>query len=410
MSHDPGSTELTEPPIPAPVHPALQAYQQRTRRAMRGYAAVLVLLVLLGFIAVRIAYAHGELNKVSASLGQAPAPIPVQATGTELTRAWQSTDHPAAGNPYADGIVVGYDAHTVNGRDALTGAVRWHYTRTDETICSVMQQDSSTIAIYDHLGNCDEVTGFVTATGQAKWYRTLTDDGQSSAGSAPNVVVTVAAQSVHVFDNAGGLDRWNWPAPDGCTVTRALAGSLGVLISYRCGSGNHLILRDEFKDTTTWTLDTTSALLPIAASAFVGAVDPATGQLHRYTGAKGTDSISGQLAATAAELTALPRVATSVSGTDSTGKANEFIFAGKLFCLSYTGAVAWSAGASSAPWLVGDRLVAAADGPGRVVQHREDGGAAQLTSRLSPAPAAGARPYPVGGGLLMSGTDLAMYR
>src|ERR1700712_4708679 len=161
-------------------HPALVAFQDRTRRGMRIYAAVLVGLVVLAFVAVKLAYAHGELNKVSASTGTAPASIPARTTGNALSLAWQSGDQPAGGNPFADGIVVGYDAHTVNGRDALTGAVRWHYTRSDETVCSVLQQDSSTIAIYRRKGNCDEVTGFVTATGVAKWYRTLQDNGVSS--------------------------------------------------------------------------------------------------------------------------------------------------------------------------------------------------------------------------------------
>ena len=149
---------------------------------MRIYAAVLVGLVVIGFVAVRLAYAHGELSKVSFSTAPAPAGIAPQATGTSLAQVWHSSDRPAGGTPYADGIVVGYDLHTVTGRDAQTGAARWHYTRSDETICSVVQQDSTTIAIYQRKGNCDEVTGFVTATGVAKWYRTLQDNGTSSVG------------------------------------------------------------------------------------------------------------------------------------------------------------------------------------------------------------------------------------
>jgi hypothetical protein len=334
----------------------------------------------------------------------------VQATAAELHQVWHSGDQPAAGDPYADGIVVSFDAHTVHGRDALTGVVRWHYTRSDETICSVLQQDSSTIAIYRRKGNCDEVTGFVTATGVAKWYRTLTDDGRTAAASAANIVLTVAEHSVHVFDNAGGLDRWNWLAPDGCTVSRALAGSIGVLVSYRCGSSNKLMLRDEFKDTTKWTLDTAGPLQPITASAFVGAVDPATGALHRYSADKGADTPAGRIDAPASALSAPATAQTSVSGTDATGQPIEFVLAGKLYALTHTGTVGWTQPATSQPWLVGDALVAATAGPGRVVQHRFGSGEPQLTSTLVPAPAATDRPYPVGGGLLMAGSSLALYR
>ena len=255
----------------------------------------LVGLVVIGFVAVNWPMRTGNCPRCRsvprprrpASLRRPPA--------ASLAQVWHSSDRPAGGTPYADGIVVGYSLHTVTGRDAQTGAARWHYTRSDETICSVVQQDSTTIAIYQRKGNCDEVTGFVTATGVAKWFRTLQDNGISSVTSAPNVVLTVTDRSVHVFDNAGGLDRWNWPVPDGCTANRALVGSLGVLISLNCGAKHQLVLRDEFKDSTKWTVDTPAAVVPIAATAFVGALDPTTGSILRYTGPKGAVVTTGRL-------------------------------------------------------------------------------------------------------------------
>jgi hypothetical protein len=399
---EPEQTERAE-------HPALLEFRGRTRRAMRIYAAVLVGLVVIGFVAVKLAYAHGELSKVSFSTGPAPAGIAPQATGANLAQVWHSSDRPAGGTPYADGIVVGYDPHTVTGRDAQTGAARWHYTRSDETICSVVQQDSTTIAIYQRKGNCDEVTGFVTATGVAKWFRTLQDNGISSVASAPNVVLTVTDRSVHVFDNAGGLDRWNWPAPDGCTANRALVGGLGVLISLTCGTQHQLVLRDEFKDTTKWTVDTPGAVVPIAVSAFVGALDPTTGSVLRYTGDKGAVVTTGRLT-DGFDVSGLPRADAAISGTDGAGEPVEFLFAARLYALSNIGKVAWSAVATAEPSLVGDTLLAAPTGGGHVVLHRLDGGQPQLTSELSPPPAAAQRAFQVGAGLLLAGTDLSMYR
>ncbi|MGI8665637.1 MAG: hypothetical protein ACR2N4_06365 [Jatrophihabitans sp.] len=404
-------TDVANPPASGRAeHPALQAYRARTARAMRIYAGVLVAVMVLAFVAVKLAYAHGELSKVSASTGAAPAQIPPQATAGTLSLAWHSSDRPAGGNPYAEGVVITYDQHTVNGRDALTGSVRWHYTRSDETICSVLQQDSSTIAIYERKGSCDEVTGFVTATGVTKWYRTLMDDGRTATASTANVVLTVADHSVHDFDNAGGLDRWNWTAPDGCAVTRALAGSLGVLIGLDCGGQHRLVLRDLFKDSDKWTVTTPVALLPIAASAFVGALDPASGAVHSYTADKGADSVTGQLPDVAAAAAQLPRAASTVTGLDAAGQSAEFVRVGRLFSLSHQGVVRWSSPATSDPWLVGDTLVAATEASGQVVLHRMDTGAAQLTSTLTPAPAAGSRPYPIGAGLLMAGDGTACYR
>ncbi len=389
---------------------ALQAYRARTTRANRIYSAVLVGIVVLAFGAVKLAYAHGELTKVSFGTAAAPAPVPEQNTSRNLTQAWHSTDRPALGEPFADGIVVTSDAHSVHGRDAVTGAIRWYYTRSDQTICSVLQQDSTTIAIYRRGDNCDEVTGFVTATGVAKWFRTLTENGSYATASTSNVVLAVTDHSVHEFDNAGGLDRWNWATPDGCTAVRALAGSLGALISLDCGATHRLVLRDLFSDSEKWTVATPAAMVPVAASSFVGALDPATGALHSYTAAKGVDSTTGRLPGAGPAARELPRAATSVTVVNAAGQSVEVSWIGKLFAFSAKGSVNWSAAASSQPWPVANSLIAVADGPATVVQYRLDTGARQLISTLTPSAAVDQRPYPVGAGLLMAGNQVSMFR
>ena len=68
------------------------------------------------------------------------------------------------------------------------------------------------------------------------------------------MVLTVAGYSVHVIDNAGGLDRWDWVAPDHCSVDRALAGSQGVLISTTCGDEHRLVLRGLTSDELKWSV------------------------------------------------------------------------------------------------------------------------------------------------------------
>lgn len=407
-----------------PEHPALSAYRAKTRRASRVYASVLVVLVVIGFLAVKLAYAHGELNKVSFATAPAAAPVSGSTPAPRLQRAWHTDDTAAGGTPYQDGIVVTYRDHTVNGRDAVTGQVRWHYTRADDTVCSVLQQDSSTIAIYRRKGNCDEVTGFVTATGTPKYYRTLTDDGTTDAASLPNVVLTVGAHFVHEFDNAGGLDRWEWDAPDGCAVTRALAGSLGTLISLDCAGRHQLVLRDLIQNTTKFTVDTPTAVVPIASSAFVGALDPATGTVYSYSQDKGAAKVASTL--TGVRTDVYPRAAASLSTTDAEQQQIEFVLAGRLVTFSSDGSVRWTATASSAPALVTGAFVAVADGPGRVVLHRVDAGQVQLSSSVSPpagttgsapagsAPAGSAgsvpRVFGVGAGLLVIGTDVSLYR
>jgi hypothetical protein len=393
----------------APEHPALIAYRRRVGRANRVYAAILVALVVLAFVAVKLAYAHGELNKVSFTTAPAPADLPGSTPGSSLKLAWHTADAPAVGDPYSNGVVVTYAGHTVNGRDAVTGQVRWHYTRSDETLCSVVQQDASTIAIYRRKGNCDEVTGFATATGEPKWYRTLMDSGDTSVSSMSNVVMTVNASIVHVFDNAGGLDRWNWSAPAGCAVRRALAGSAGVLIQLRCGDSTRLALHDLLGETVRWTVSSPLPVVPIAASTFLGAVDPATGTVYRYSSDKGVATKSASIAG--ARIADEPLSDVSVSTSDAAGQQLEFVSAGKLVAFYPDGTVRWSAAATGRPWLVTDAFVASRDAADQVVLRRINSGQVQLVSTLSPAPPTGeSRVFAVGSGLLLAGGDVSVYR
>jgi len=269
-------------------HPALLEFRARTRRSRRIYAASLVVLIALVVALVRLAYAHGDLNNVSRKTGAPPEVLATAKLKTTLNQVWRTDDRPAAGNPYSDGIVVTYDEHTVNGRDAKSGLVRWYYSRSDRTLCSVVQQDRTTIAVYRHDGNCDQVTGFVSATGEPKWYRTLTDNGDTVASSAPNVVLLVAKTTVHVIDNAGGLDRWNWAVPEaGCQVERALAGSQGVLISFHCGNSNRLVLHELTGDKEKWNVTLNFRSVPLTAGSVITALNRDSGELITFSADKG---------------------------------------------------------------------------------------------------------------------------
>jgi hypothetical protein len=398
-------------------HPALVAYRQRTSRNSRIYAGVLALLILLAFIGVRLAYAHGELNKVSFRTAPAASPVPAGLPGAKVRLAWHTDDTAAGGNPYQDGVVVSYAGHTVNGRDAVTGAVRWHYTRSDETLCSVLQQDSSTIAIYRRKGNCDEVTGFVTATGQPKWYRTLTDNGETAAASTSNVVLTVNQHIVHAFDNDGGLDRWDWTVPAHCAVQHALTGSQGVLVSMDCAGNHQLVLHELINENVRWTVNTAAPVLPIAADAFVAALDPATGVVYRYTPDKGAASKSAQLPVVSASASSgdtaasTPTAAAGVTANDVAGQPVQLVQLSRLYAFSQDGSLRWSASSTGPAWPVEDAYLASQLGPDQVVLRRTDSGETQLVSVLSPAAASATeRVYPVGAGLLLAGTGTALYR
>lgn len=396
-----------------PPHPELQAYQQRNRRQLAIYGAGLVLLVVLGFGLVRLAYARGEINKVDKASASAATAVPSAPPASTLNLKWRSDDRPAGGTAYEDGIVVTYDQHSVNGREALTGALRWHYSRSDQTLCGVVQQDHTTIAVYNRHGNCDEATGFVTGTGEPKWYRTLTDNGTDAISSAPNVVLLVTDHAVHVIDNAGGLDRWVFSPDIGCTVDRALGGSRGVLISFHCGNKSWLALHDLIGDTVKWKVAVNTRQVPITADAFIAAIDPLTGIITEYNEAKGT--AGSQLPAVpstdlAQSVAALPRSQTTSTLTGTTAAAaapsGELVHLGSnLFLLDATKKVLWTVSTSSPGRQVSDTLIGATDQSGIVLIKLTDG---TIARTVAVPGAAGTEPIPLGRGFLLAGTSTAV--
>jgi hypothetical protein len=398
-------------PVMAPGETAVLAeYRRRSRRSMRIWGAIVLVLILLAIGAVRLAYSHGEISKVSKQSAAAAPPIPAAQVASSLHLSWHTDDQAATGNPYADGIIVTWSGHTVSGRDARTGAVRWYYTRSDRQLCGVVQQDGSTIAIYRHDGNCDEVTGFVTGTGVPKWYRTLVDDGELALSSAPNVVLMVSATAVHALDNAGGLDRWDFQTPSGCIVDRALIGSAGVLISYHCGSKHQLALHQLTGDAMQWTTDTSAATVPITAGRFVSTADPASGLLTVYTAGKdgsATGAPRGILPSAVRDgLTKLPKSQAGMEFGDSNG-AQVIYVNGQLVALGNDATVAWQRSAGS-PVQAGNSLMAPL-GSTRIALIAGSTGSIDRVAQLSPASAGGDLAYPVGSGALLVGSGTNMF-
>ncbi len=407
-----------EADVPAVTeHPALRAYRRRTRRAMITYGVVLAIVLLVTGLGVRLAYAHGELSHVSSVTGSAPPPLASGPVAASVSRAWQVDEASAGGTAYGNGIVVTWSAHTVNGRDALTGAVRWHYTRSDETLCGVVQQNASTIAVYRRGANCDEVTGLATATGRRTWLRTMMDDGTASLSSAPNIVLAVYPGSVHVIDNAGGLDRWRWTAPPGCVVDRALGGSIGVLTAYHCGSEHHLSLHALIDDSQKWDVGVDQAYLPISSGAVLGVGSTTSGELRQVSASNGalTTRLTPPPAVTTSQLrSAIGELAVSATTVEAPGPSNTVVEAlrlGSVFALGSTARTLWSANALSQPVVGADNLVASIDTGGAVVlRDPVTGNADRTISSVSVPQGEPSAVLEVGGGLLVTGSTTTYYR
>lgn len=437
-----GSTRVTDapaPPAPNASDRAIAAYTRRMRPWRIGYAIAVAVAVIVALVIVKIAYVRGEISHVHLHTIADPPPSVANSPSPAAapTRAWWSTDPTAIGTPVVDGTVVTYDAHTVRGRNALTGAQTWSYTRTDRTICTAIQTQSVTIAVYRLHGDCDELTGLESTTGDRRWTRTLDKDaavfdGPASYSVDGGNVMFVSKTSIYSLsvagtadDGNGGLDYWTFHHV-GCTINGAVLGTGGALISQTCrgedcqqhkfcGDGTQLLLRDgqagyDEKSTTNpdkvkWN-DLGTDLVPTSAGTTVTA-RAADGSTLTTFAAK-TGKSTGRLALSGASGSGVPSAVTS--GTDA-----DLIWIGQHTYALRRGdtSFAWSTDSIGVPTtqsttvLSGTALLAPTTS-GAVAL---DPGKGTVVARYPVAPPdLGGRVFPLGSGLLVAGAHTVVYR
>jgi len=405
----------------------LQRYVASMRRQRRRYFLAIAALAAIALGVTLVVWFTGEITHVHLrTAASAPPSVAVGTPAAMPTARWHSSDATAIGAPFSGGTVVTYSRHTVTGRNALTGTAAWTYTRSDRTVCQVVQLQARSIAIYADGGSCDQVTTLETDTGKRAWTRTLDENGLTVSGHPAIIAGTDTAYVwtsafVYAIDPVSGYDRWTYPAGDGCTLTAVVPGSAGVLISAHCTDGDQLLMRDrtagtddkqqtdDKKNQIRWRLKNTSTV-PVAADSIVAVLDPGTRQLVRYDPVKGT--VLGH-------VTLSPAPSTTSPIRQAAADQEELVWiAGTGYAVSSSGTQEWSAPLDTLPTL------SAPDGSGvtpdlgaaRILVPTAsgvaalDGSTGQITTRYSmPPPAAGSHAFPVGNGILVAGPSTAYY-
>jgi len=169
VEHDQRQHATAEDPLAGPVErqPAQPAGPRTTFRRKRDYIAVVVIVaVLVAGTALwwRFSDARATVSRTGPSTATAPPqPTSVPATMTELWRA----DSGATVEPVLVGpTVVTGQGHQVAGRDPVTGALRWSYTRENLDLCTVAAAWGKALAVYHKTRGCSEVTALDGVTGQ----------------------------------------------------------------------------------------------------------------------------------------------------------------------------------------------------------------------------------------------------
>ena len=164
-------------------------------------------------------YQHSDIKAAHLATGTLQKiPEPSTTVPSRLAQKWSTTTDPAYGSvasPY--GVVITADPHTVTAHDSTTGAVRWSYSRSDTTVCTIGSGDVDTVAfdpskgfgtdkadgkvrgllsVFAENGFCSQINTFDPDTGHRSYTRTsptgpggqLTFGGPYAAWLDPDLV------------------------------------------------------------------------------------------------------------------------------------------------------------------------------------------------------------------------------
>ncbi len=165
---------------------------RRRRQLDRSLALALAIAVTVAGLLLYRSSDIRNANLVTASPGNAPsgafaAPSGGQSTTalpSALTTAWTApTDARLGAVASGSGVVVTADQHEITAHDAVTGVVRWTYSRSNRTLCAVGSGDegpadmsgsqpAGITTVFDENGFCSQVMTFDPATGARAKVRT----------------------------------------------------------------------------------------------------------------------------------------------------------------------------------------------------------------------------------------------
>lgn len=197
-----------------------------------------------------IVYLTSDVRATTDNTGHAFTPTATMAeVPSKLAVAWQHPTVPAVGAAAsAYGTVATTDQHTVTGRDATTGAVRWSYARSNKALCAIGSNDTSVgtigvpqgsptddrpvgfLALYATGGMCQELVLLHPQAGDRRYQRTSPNEAGGTLIFGGPYAAWVGTDRLEVWrwDLLRTIQYGNQPDPDapgyehlGCTFTDA---------------------------------------------------------------------------------------------------------------------------------------------------------------------------------------------
>lgn len=214
------------------------------RRTRGDIAAALAIVVVVAAVAAVIWWTSDARATISrpapTPLATLPAAEQVPAT---LTQLWSAPSPASTAPVVAGGAVVTGDGQTVTGRDPLSGASAWSYSR-DLELCGLTWVYNDAVAVYPDRRGCGQVSTIDGNTGRRGPARTSFSDPEVRLSSDGTTVLSAGDSRLELWRSDmvrmisyGALDariKPDVPAGTLCALTSAAASSAAVSVLEAC--------------------------------------------------------------------------------------------------------------------------------------------------------------------------------
>jgi len=216
------------------------------RRTNADVLAAVAIAALVAVAAALIWWTSDARATIShPATGPAPSPRLAREVPASLKQLWtapnMATDQPVV----VAGTVVTADQHAVQGRDPVTGQVRWSYSRSSD-LCGVAGVYRFAVAVYRDDRGCGQVSTLEGPSGSRGPARSSYADQRVKLSSDGTTVLSVGDTRLELWRSDmvrmlsyGEIDARVKPTSKGphtgCRLTSAAASSSAVSVLEACG-------------------------------------------------------------------------------------------------------------------------------------------------------------------------------
>jgi hypothetical protein len=217
--------------------------ERRTRADVLAAAAIVAVVAAAAALIWWTSDARATISRPA--LVPAPSPTPARAVPASLRQLWTATSAATVQPVAVGGTVVTGDGHAVHGRDPVTGAVRWSYSR-DSDLCGVSWVYRYAVAVYRDGRGCGQVSTIDGSTGRRGPARSSYADKRVELSSDGTTVLSAGDTRLELWRSDmvrmlsyGEIDARVKPSSKGlhtgCRLTSAAASSAATSVLEACG-------------------------------------------------------------------------------------------------------------------------------------------------------------------------------